>query len=140
MLRFGEISGRSTEPGLYFKSPVASTMPIPIENRLLSFESTDNGRAGVRRQALPGRCRHHAPGGRPAALPRDRSARSLRLAWARIKTRLDAALRQTYGLRDFDAALSKDRAAMMREIRDQVRPEALRSASRSSTSASGAPT
>jgi modulator of FtsH protease HflC len=50
---------------------------------------------------------------------------SLRLAWARIKTRLDAALRQTYGRRNFDAALSKDRAAMMREIRDQVRPEAL---------------
>ena len=50
---------------------------------------------------------------------------SLRLAWARIKTRLDAGLRQTYGRRNFDAALSQDRAAMMREIRDQIRPEAL---------------
>jgi membrane protease subunit HflC len=46
-------------------------------------------------------------------------------AWDRIRTRLDAALRQTYGKRTFDAALSKDRAVMMREIRDQVRAEAL---------------
>ena len=49
---------------------------------------------------------------------------SLNRAKDRIETRLDAALRQTYGRRSFDAALSKDRAAMMREIRDQVRLEA----------------
>ena len=41
------------------------------------------------------------------------------------QTRLDAALRQTYGKRTFEAALSKDRTVMMREIRDQVRAEAL---------------
>jgi membrane protease subunit HflC len=46
-------------------------------------------------------------------------------AWDRIRTRLDAALRQTYGKRTFEAALSKDRSVMMREIRDQVRSEAL---------------
>ena len=45
----------------------------------------------------------------------------LRVRWDRIETRLDAALRQTYGKRTFEAALSKDRAVMMREIRDQVR-------------------
>ena len=43
----------------------------------------------------------------------------------RIETRLDSALRQTYGRRNFDAALSKDRDVMMKEIRDQVRTEAL---------------
>ena len=42
-------------------------------------------------------------------------------AW---RARLDAALRQTYGRRSFDAALSSDRAVMMREIRDQLREEA----------------
>jgi modulator of FtsH protease HflC len=46
-------------------------------------------------------------------------------AWDRIRTRLDAALRQTYGNRTFEAALSKDRTVMMREIRDSVRAEAL---------------
>jgi membrane protease subunit HflC len=49
---------------------------------------------------------------------------SLTRARDRIETRLDAALRQTYGRRTFDAALSQDRAVMMREIRDQVRSEA----------------
>ena len=34
-------------------------------------------------------------------------------------------MRQTYGRRSFDSALSGDRAAMMREIRDQLRGEAL---------------
>jgi membrane protease subunit HflC len=43
----------------------------------------------------------------------------------RLETRLDSALRQTYGKRSFASALSKDRAAMMTEIRDQVRGEAL---------------
>ena len=55
---------------------------------------------------------------RPSA-PRCRCARD------RIRTRLDAALRQAYGLRGFEAALSEDRAEMMREMRDQVRAEAL---------------
>jgi membrane protease subunit HflC len=49
---------------------------------------------------------------------------SLASARDRIETRLDAALRQTYGRRTFDAALSEDRAEMMREIRDQVKAEA----------------
>ena len=53
---------------------------------------------------------------------------------------LDAGLRQTYGRRNFDAALSQDRAAMMREIRDQIRPEALALGIEVSMSGSGAPT
>lgn len=46
------------------------------------------------------------------------------IAKQRIDTRLNAALRQTYGKRTFVAALSEDRDVMMQEIRDQVRPEA----------------
>jgi membrane protease subunit HflC len=49
---------------------------------------------------------------------------NLDLAEARIRTRLDAALRQTYGKRTFNAALSKDRAVMMQEIRGMVQNEA----------------
>ncbi|TIS66932.1 MAG: protease modulator HflC, partial [Mesorhizobium sp.] len=41
-----------------------------------------------------------------------------------LKTRLDAALRRVYGLRDFEAALSEERGVMMREVRDQLRPDA----------------
>jgi membrane protease subunit HflC len=121
--RFGEIQRVVTEPGLYVKVPVIDEL-IPIEKRVLNFESTDmavqvtDGRrylvdsVTMLRVVDPKRFRETV-------------GASLRLAWARIKTRLDAALRQTYGRRNFDAALSKDRAAMMREIRDQVRPEAL---------------
>jgi|RhiMetdeSRZDD1v2_1073273.scaffolds.fasta_scaffold132362_2 modulator of FtsH protease HflC len=121
--RFGEIQRVVTDPGLYVKVPVIDEL-IPIEKRVLNFESTDmavqvtDGRrylvdsVTMLRVVDPKRFRETV-------------GASLRLAWARIKTRLDAALRQTYGRRNFDAALSKDRAAMMREIRDQVRPEAL---------------
>ena len=48
----------------------------------------------------------------------------IELAEARLRTRLDAALRRVYGLRDFEAALSEERAVMMREVRDQLRPDA----------------
>jgi membrane protease subunit HflC len=49
---------------------------------------------------------------------------SIELAEQRLKTRLDAALRRVYGLRGFEAALSEERADMMREVRDQLRPDA----------------
>ena len=46
------------------------------------------------------------------------------LAEQRLRTRLDAALRRVYGLRGFESALSEERADMMREVRDQLRPDA----------------
>ena len=42
----------------------------------------------------------------------------------RLRTRFDAALRQVYGLRGFEAALSEERAEMMAEVRDALRPAA----------------
>ncbi len=59
-----------------------------------------------------------------ARLFRETLGADLLQAEARVAARLDAALRQTYGRRSFDAALSSDRATMMREIRDAVREEA----------------
>jgi membrane protease subunit HflC len=44
----------------------------------------------------------------------------LNVAEARIGSLFTAALRQVYGLREFDAALSGERAAMMREARDLI--------------------
>ena len=49
---------------------------------------------------------------------------SVTLAEQRLRTRLDAALRRVYGLRGFESALSEERASMMREVRDQLRPDA----------------
>src|SRR5690606_8074637 len=42
----------------------------------------------------------------------------------RLRTRLDAALRRVYGLRGFEAALSEERGSMMREVAEQLRPDA----------------
>jgi modulator of FtsH protease HflC len=59
-----------------------------------------------------------------ARLFRETLGADLDQAEARISARLDAALRQTYGRRSFDAALSSERAVMMREIREELRKEA----------------
>jgi len=49
---------------------------------------------------------------------------SIQLAEQRLRTRLDAALRRVYGLRGFEAALSEERGSMMREVAEQLRPDA----------------
>lgn len=122
VVRFGQIQRVVATPGLHWKAPFIDEV-VRVEDRKLFFESSDmavqvsDGRRYlvdafvVMSVADPQRFRETV-------------GASLRLAGERIKTRLDAALRQTYGRRTFDAALSKDRAAMMREIRDQIRPEA----------------
>ena len=86
--RFGEIQRVVTEPGLYVKLPVIDEL-IPIEKRVLNFESTD-----MAVQVSDGRrylveFRHHAPGGRSEALPRDRR----RLAAAGLGPHQDPARR-----------------------------------------------
>lgn len=123
VLRFGEINRIVEKPGLYFKIPVADDV-VPIEDRMILWTS-DN----MSVQVVDGR-RYLVDAVTMARIVnaqrfRETVGADLTRAWDRIRTRLDAALRQTYGKRTFDAALSKDRAVMMREIRDQVRTEAL---------------
>lgn len=123
VLRFGEINRIVEKPGLYFKFPVADDV-VPIEDRMILWTS-DN----MSVQVKDGR-RYLVDAVTMARIVnaqrfRETTSADLTRAWDRIRTRLDAALRQTYGKRTFDAALSKDRAVMMREIRDQVRGEAL---------------
>lgn len=123
VLRFGEINRIVEKPGLYFKVPFADEV-VPIENRMILWTS-DN----MSVQVVDGR-RYLVDAVTMARVVnaqrfRETVGADLTRAWDRIRTRLDAALRQTYGKRTFDAALSKDRAVMMREIRDQVRTEAL---------------
>ena len=123
VLRFGEINRIVEKPGLYFKIPIADDV-VPIEDRMILWTS-DN----MSVQVVDGR-RYLVDAVTMARIVnsqrfRETTSADLTRAWDRIRTRLDAALRQTYGKRTFEAALSKDRAVMMREIRDQVRAEAL---------------
>jgi membrane protease subunit HflC len=123
VLRFGEINRIVEKPGLYFKIPIADEV-VPIEDRMITWTSDNKGV-----QVVDGR-RYLVDAVTMARIEnaqkfRETVSADLVRARDRIETRLDAALRQTYGKRTFEAALSKDRAVMMREIRDQVRGEAL---------------
>ena len=123
VLRFGEINQIVEEPGLYFKLPIADDVAY-IEDRNMVWESLDKGV-----QVVDGR-RYLVDAVTVVRIAdaqkfRETVGADLERARLRIDTRLDAALRQTYGRRTFDAALSKDRGVMMLEIRNQVRGEAL---------------
>ncbi|MBO0661733.1 protease modulator HflC [Jiella sp. MQZ9-1] len=126
VLRFGEIRRVIDEPGLYFKLPFsfsgADTVQM-LPDRLLRFD-LDNIRVQV-------------SGGKfyevDAFLVYNISdakkflqtvSGSLSQAEQRLRTRLDAALRRVYGLRGFEAALSDERGEMMRQVRDDIRPDA----------------
>ncbi len=126
VLRFGEIKRVETEPGIYFKMPFSmfelDSVQI-VEDRLLRFDLDD-----IRVQVSGGKfyevdafLTYRIA---DASKFRETVSGSLQLAEQRLRTRLDAALRRVYGLRDFQAALSKERAEMMREVRDQIRPDA----------------
>ncbi|TRL37456.1 protease modulator HflC [Rhizobium straminoryzae] len=119
VLRFGNIQDVKTEPGIYFKLPFAfmdADRVQYIEDRALRFD-LDNIRVQVRGGAFyevdafvvyqitdARRFRQTVSGDRDSAE-------------ARLRTRLDAALRRVYGLRNFSAALSDERSSMMQEVR-----------------------
>lgn len=122
VVRFGEIKRAIDEPGLYVKAPFIDDL-IYVEDRVLFFESRDKPVQVIdsRRYLVdtitmfrivdPKRFRESAQ----ANLTRARD---------RIETRLEAALKATYGKRTFEAALSTERGEMMREIRDSLIPQA----------------
>jgi membrane protease subunit HflC len=122
VLRFGEITRVITEPGIYFKLPTAFVDTVQtIEDRLLSFEIED-----IRVQVRDGR-RYIVDAFVAFRITDPRKFRenvsgSLEVARENMRTRLDAALRQVYGQRSFEAALSEERGAMMIEVRNQIRP------------------
>jgi modulator of FtsH protease HflC len=126
VLRFGEIVDVKPEPGIYFKLPFgfveADNVQI-IEDRILRFDLDD-----IRVQVSGGRF-YEVDAFIAYRIANPRRFRlavsgSVPLAEQRLRTRLDAALRRVYGLRGFEAALSEERGAMMREVRDQLRPDA----------------
>ncbi|MBL4893187.1 MAG: protease modulator HflC [Rhizobiaceae bacterium] len=124
VMRFGEIKRVETEPGLYFKLPLTmfemDTIQV-VEDRLLRFDLQN-----LRVQVSGGKfydvdafMTYRVVDARQF---RSQVSGSLRLAEDRLRTRLDAALRRVYGLRGFEAALSKERTAMMRQVRDELIP------------------
>jgi membrane protease subunit HflC len=122
IMRFGEVQRIVEKPGLYFKWPFADEVKV-IEDRVFMWSSDDKAVQVSDKQRYLVDSFTMARISNAQAF-RESVGADLDLARARIETRLDAALRQTYGRRTFDAALSKDRDVMMREIRDQVRGEA----------------
>ncbi|MEY3081995.1 MAG: hypothetical protein RJA94_1980, partial [Pseudomonadota bacterium] len=122
VLRFGDINRVVDEPGLYFKVPFADTVSL-IDKRIMIWENNGRPVQDVASQVYIVDAFTLARI-KDARLFRETLGADLLQAEARVAARLDAALRQTYGRRSFDAALSSDRAVMMREIRDQLREEA----------------
>jgi membrane protease subunit HflC len=126
VMRFGEIVKVESEPGIYFKAPFsffdADNVQL-IENRVLRFD-LDNIRVQVSGGKFYEVDAFIAYRISDARIFRAAVSGSVELAEQRLRTRLDAALRRVYGLRDFEAALSEERANMMREVRDQLRPDA----------------
>lgn len=124
--RFGQIVEAKSDPGIYFKLPFpffeADNVRI-IEDRILRFDLED-----IRVQVSGGKFYEVDA----FVAYRISDARrfmqtvsgSVGLVEQRLRTRLDAALRRVYGLRGFEAALSEERGSMMREVRDQLRPDA----------------
>ncbi|WP_419911062.1 protease modulator HflC [Hoeflea sp.] len=126
VLRFGEIRSVKTEPGLYFKLPfsfIEADNVQMIQKRAIRFDLDD--------------IRVQVSGGKfyevdafvvykitDAERFRETVSGDVTAAESRLRTRLDSALRRVYGLRGFEAALSDARAAMMTEVRDQLRPDA----------------
>lgn len=122
VLRFGEITDVKTEPGLYFKLPTTVVDSVQIiEDRVLRYDlanMTVQVRGGkfyevdaflTYRISNPRLFRQAALG-------------DLNVAEARIGSLFTAALRQVYSQREFDAALSVERTAMMRQARDLILP------------------
>jgi modulator of FtsH protease HflC len=122
VVHFGEVSRIVKEAGLHFKWPIADEV-VEIENRIFMWSSdnmavqvSDKQRYLVDTITLAKIM--------DAQKFRETVGADLGLARQRIETRLNAALRQTYGKRTFEAALSKDRDVMMQEITNQVAGEA----------------
>lgn len=126
VLRFGEIVDVKSEPGIYFKLPLpfieADNVQM-IEDRVMRFDLDD-----IRVQVSGGRF-YEVDAFIAYRISDPRRFRlavsgSVPLAEQRLRTRLDAALRRVYGLRGFEAALSEERNSMMREVAEQLRPDA----------------
>ncbi len=123
VMRFGQITDVKKDPGIYFKIPtnVVDSVQI-IEDRLLRYDMSNMTVqvAGGQFYQVDAFVTYRISDPR---LFRERALGELRTAESRIATRFNDALRSVYGRREFNAALSEERPAMMREARDLIRSE-----------------
>ncbi|WP_062011076.1 protease modulator HflC [Aureimonas sp. AU4] len=124
--RFGEIQRVVNEPGLYFKLPFsfAGADNIQVLPTRLQRLDLDNLRVQVSGGAFYEVDAFLVYRIADAAVFRQTTSGSIPQAEQRLRTRFNNAVRQVYGLRNFEAALSEERGQMMVEVRDQIRPEA----------------
>lgn len=121
--RFGEITRVVQQPGLYFKLPTEFIEKVQyIDKRLLRFDLNN-----ITLQVKDGRfynvdafIAYRIENPRQF---RQRLSGSLSVAEQRLNTRLESALRQVYGLRGFEEALSKQRNEMMNEAQQLIKAE-----------------
>ena len=123
VMRFGQITDVRNEPGLYFKIPtdIVDSVQI-IEDRLLRQDIADL------RVQVAGGAFYEVDAFITYKITNPRLFRvaalgQLSVVEDRVATRFAAVLRQVYGLREFNAALSEQRPQMMREARDAIRPD-----------------
>jgi modulator of FtsH protease HflC len=124
--RFGEIQRVVNEPGLYFKLPFsfAGADNIQVLPTRLQRLDLDNLRVQVSGGAFYEVDAFLVYRISDAAVFRQTTSGSIPQAEQRLRTRFNNAVRQVYGLRNFEAALSEERGQMMVEVRNQIRPEA----------------
>ena len=123
VMRFGQITDVRTEPGIYFKIPtdIVDSVQI-IEDRLLRQDITDL------RVQVAGGAFYEVDAFITYRIVDPRKFRvaalgQLSVVEDRVATRFAAVLRQVYGQREFNAALSEQRPQMMREAGDLIRPD-----------------
>lgn len=126
VIRFGQITDVKTEPGVYFKLPFAF-----LDADRVQFVSNQELRLDLDNMRV------QVSGGKfyevdafvvyriaNARLFREIAGGDVAQAESRLRTRLDSALRRVYGLRGFEAALSNERASMMKEVRNDITKDA----------------
>jgi membrane protease subunit HflC len=123
-LRFGEIQRVITSPGIYFKLPTNMVDTVQIVDKRLQTLEIDDKVVQVkdsRQYVVDAFVAYRISDVRAF---RESVSGNMGMAADRLSTRLDSALRRVYGTRSFGDALSEQRADMMREVADFVRPEA----------------
>ncbi len=126
VIRFGQITDVKTQPGIYFKLPFAfldADRVQYVSNQELRLD-LDNMRvqvSGGKFYEVDAFVVYRITNPR---LFREIAAGDVSQAESRLRTRLDSALRRVYGLRGFEAALSKERASMMQDVRKDITVDA----------------
>lgn len=123
VLRFGEIKRIIKEPGLYFKVPtnIVETVQL-VEDRLIRLDLEDitlqvsGGKFYIVDAFVVYRIED-------LSLFKERASGSIEQAERLLRTRLNDGLRDVYGRRGFEAALSEERNEMMLEVRELLIPQ-----------------